>query len=375
MNKKTLNLIELIIAAALSLLLIKSSYLLNSDLDKFAYGETTQAFYAKQNENFVHVEKLNSNSLNNLKRGWEKRGEKEVLFILGNSQTSAINQKKISEVNYVKLLSDKLSDRYDVICHSMPNANLQEMLYSFMFFQEKYPVKKLIIPVFMDDLREDNIRSFFFRQPISDLFNIEHNSSISKTINSEIKTLNSDLNQLSIDNNLDMKALDETVQKKVEEYLDDKLSDVSEYWASRKNMRGRVMIFLYKLRNTVLGINPQTKRKLIKRRFDKNFDALKVILDFSEGNNIEVLLYVPPIRNDVEVPYVIEEYDNFKFELQKLSKKYKNITFLNLESTVNEKYWGTKESTILFGGEELDFMHFQFQGHKILYENLINGLK
>ena len=372
MIKKNRNLIELILAVVISLFLIKSSYLLNSDLDKFAYGEATQAYYANQGEHTIHIEKLNNYSLSDLNEGWKKRGEKDVVFVLGNSQTSAINQRKNLEVNYVKLLSDELSYKYDVLCHSMPNANLQEMLYSFMFFKNIYPIKKIVIPVFMDDLREDNIRNFFFQSPINDSFKIEYETLISKSINKEIETMNLDLEKSSNDINPDMKALDQTVQEKVEKFLDEKLNNASEYWASRQNMRGRVMIFLYKLRNTVLGINPQTKRKLIKKRYDKNLLALENILSFSQDNQIEIVLYIPPIRNDVEIPYLIDEYENFKSDLKKLKEKYSVVTFLNLEDTVEGKFWGTKESTRLFGDDELDFMHFQYNGHEILYNNLIN---
>ena len=141
----------------------------------------------------------------------------------------------------------------------------------------------------MDDLREDNIRNFFFQSPINDSFKIEHETLISKSINKEIETMNLDLEKSSNDINPDMKALDQTVQEKVEKFLDEKLNNASEYWASRQNMRGRVMIFLYQLRNTVLGINPQTKRKLIKKRYDKNLLALKDILSFSQDNQIEIV--------------------------------------------------------------------------------------
>ncbi len=43
---------------------------------------------------------------------------------------------------------------------------------------------------------------------------------------------------------------------------------------------------------------------------------------------------------------------------------------MNLENLVEGKYWGEKDSTGFSSNNELDFMHFQFQGHKILSNKL-----
>jgi hypothetical protein len=345
----------------------------SNDFDQFALGEYTSAFFASKNDYPIHIEKLNSVGLDKVRLGWEKRGNNPVLFVLGNSQTSAINQQKSQEVNYVKLLSDSISKDIDLLSHSMPNANLQEMFYSYHYFINNYPVKYLMLPVFMDDLREDNIRDLFFGHLIKTNYNINDNSLIAERINKQINIYNSELHKIdSTSKNKNMKALDETVQEKVEIYFDNQLNSISRNWSSRNEMRGRFFIFLYQLRNTIFAINPQSKRNLIPKIYDYNISALKSILMHSQKNNIKVLLYIPPIRNDVEIPYNLKEYENFKIIIDQLSKQYSNTHFINLESVVPGNLWGMKDSTNLSGKDELDFMHFSYEGHKILFYKLIN---
>ena len=53
-----------------------------------------------------------------------------------------------------------------------------------------------------------------------------------------------------------------------------------------------------------------------------------------------------------------------------------NVTkcdFYNFESIVNDDLWGVKKNTSLRGNEkEIDFMHFTFLGHKIVFNKLSN---
>ena len=104
-----------------------------------------------------------------------------------------------------------------------------------------------------------------------------------------------------------------------------------------------------------------------------NIKALKEILSSAKNSGTKVLMHVVPLRNDVKIPYDFEEYSDFKKEVKMLSKD-ENVSYFNLENLVPSKFWGTKSSTVSGGGEELDFMHFQAGGHKILANSLINIL-
>ena len=145
-------------------------------------------------------------------------------------------------------------------------------------------------------------------------------------------------------------------------------------WDNRPTLRGKIFNNLYMFRNTLFGINAQSVRKMIPSRVEKNMNALREILDISQKSNISVLLYIPPLRNDVEPPYDVTEYKHIKKQFENVSTQYSCATFTNLEDLVPGKFWGTKEPTNFFNEFEYDFMHFQYEGHKLLYEQLASTL-
>ena len=120
-----------------------------------------------------------------------------------------------------------------------------------------------------------------------------------------------------------------------------------------------------RFRNWIFGVNPSSVRKLIPAHYALNQQSLEAILASANNNNISVLLYVVPIRNDVKIPYDIKEYENFKQDIEKTALKY-GVQFENFENIVPPEYWGEKNSTGLSDEQELDFMHFQAAGHRIL---------
>jgi lysophospholipase L1-like esterase len=84
---------------------------------------------------------------------------------------------------------------------------------------------------------------------------------------------------------------------------------------------------------------------------------------------IKVVLYTAPIRRNVELPYVPEEYEACKNQVKELARKTGAI-YADLESLVPGEFWGKKGSTALNGTLELDFFHFQAAGHSILADAL-----
>ena len=88
-------------------------------------------------------------------------------------------------------------------------------------------------------------------------------------------------------------------------------------------------------------------------------------------DNIPCILYIAPIRQDLEIPYYKNEYEEFKKETLSIANTHK-IKFLNLEKIVPPKYWGYKE--IFENSFEYDFMHFKEEGHKILVDTLVKYL-
>jgi lysophospholipase L1-like esterase len=122
-----------------------------------------------------------------------------------------------------------------------------------------------------------------------------------------------------------------------------------------------------------LGVNPSSKRKVIKGRYQDNMNALRATLELAKENSSHVLVYIAPLRSDVEIPYIKSEYDSFKNEVQMLTKEL-HAQFVNFEDLVPADLWGSKGGTTIGEKTELDFMHFQAGGHTLLANEVVKHL-
>jgi hypothetical protein len=75
----------------------------------------------------------------------------------------------------------------------------------------------------------------------------------------------------------------------------------------------------------------------------------------------------------VEIPYDKNEYAKFKSDIELLAKHYR-VEFSNFENLVPPNYWGSKDSTTLDKKQEIDFMHFQAEGHDLLANEVVKQL-
>ena len=128
------------------------------------------------------------------------------------------------------------------------------------------------------------------------------------------------------------------------------------------------------LRNTVFQVSPQSKRRIIRGRYQSNMKALHAILSVAHDQHIRVIAYIAPIRDDVEMPYAADEYSRFKRDTESAAVRH-GAEFYSLEALVPGEMWGTKQATNALGGLELDFMHFQAKGHQLLADALSDALK
>jgi len=183
-------------------------------------------------------------------------------------------------------------------------------------------------------------------------------------------------NQGQSEKDSDLAGVVNTTQEWSERVLNEFLKKNVSLWELRPEIRGRIFVGMYKLRNWIFGINPGTKRPKILGRYNLNMLALKALLQSARDDHINVLLYVVPIRQDVEIPYIAEEYSQFKNEVSLMAKNA-GAFFVNLEDLVPAHLWGQKESTTIGRSNlELDYMHFQEKGHYLLardlYKNIIH---
>lgn len=308
-----------------------------------------------------------------LYNGWEKQGSKTLTLWLGNSQLHSINQYKGGQQNCIHYLYDSLQHmNKTVLGISYPNANLQEFLFTVLYFTQKCTgVKQIVLPVFFDDMREDKIRD-----------DIGNSTAVEQVLQSKDSGYFSDISSIShlknkksagLEMNKDMQALDATAQEKSELFLDSITRTYWSVWRERPNTRAALFNDLHKFRNYVLGIKANTKRKMIAGVYKENYHALLDILKFCNDKKIKLLVYIPPLRNDTSPPYEIDAYNHFKKEVEK-DALANNAVFVNLENLVAANYWGHKGSTT-GSGTEIDFMHFQEPGHKLLADTVFKLIK
>ena len=61
---------------------------------------------------------------------------------------------------------------------------------------------------------------------------------------------------------------------------------------------------------------------------------------------------------------------NLKKQVKLISNE-QNSNFVNFENIIPNEYWGFKGQS---ENTEIDFMHFKYEGHKILADSLFNHL-
>jgi hypothetical protein len=364
--------IELAVAFILSLFLLKMFFSEKVVFEDLALGEETTRFLAKDSANRpMHIVEMNGEEQALLKT-WSESGKDSVVLVLGNSQTHSINQIKPKDEIYVSSLGKHYESRgYKVFCHSIPNASLQEFLVMFEYWKHQLPVKLLLLPVFMDDLREDGLRDVFFNGLIAKQFRIgDSTAPIAKKLNGELSKFHASTASGETATDEDMKALHETVQENVERKMNDWLDAHFFAWAYRPTVRGELFNGLYNFRNTLFGIDASTKRKMIPARMETNLRALEQILASASSSGVKAIVYIPPIRHDVPLPYDENEYISFK-EAVRSRVGAQHAAFADLDTLVPGQYWGMKNSTNASGKKELDYMHFQYAGHKLLSDALV----
>jgi len=296
--------------------------------------------------------------------------EEDLVLWLGNSQLHSINQMKPADETATVLLQKSINALgKNVLTFSQPNANLQEHYVLLNYLIGKLPISTLVLPVVFDDMRETGIR-----HNIVDAFEEEDVSRrLEKT---EIgKELLLTYKREDMHGN-EMAASGKTSQDSIESFLNSGLESLWPAWGERAALRASFLYgFLYKTRNWLFNINPSSIRKMIPGRYAQNFKALSGILATAEELDMKVLLYIAPIRNDVQIPYDAVEYDIFKNKVNLISNEYDNVFYKNLEGIVPAKFWGTKPSTASGIAEEIDFMHFQAGGHEILSNAILLHLR
>jgi hypothetical protein len=289
-----------------------------------------------------------------------------TILWLGNSQLHYINQ--YQEGNHLSpyWLRSMWNDPacIETLGCSLPNVNLQEFLVLSRYTAGRMPINLLLVELVFDDLREDELRSDFNEMLTPDVAaGIRRSSSTAQSIVGRFLVTRKYVNGEERPD-----ALSGTLQKPVEQWLNARFSAIWKLWANRPQIEGNVYLALYNLRNRVLGIKPTTVRRMIRARYDMNMESLRDMLDDCRQRGLPVLLYIAPIRQDKPIPYDRAEYSCWKEEVGEITRQF-GAYLVNLEQLVPGELWGT------YTGDDIDFMHFQGPGHRLVAEALLPHVK
>jgi len=285
-------------------------------------------------------------------------------MILGNSQLFSVNQ-HVPGDEPVPEVATKAAG-FPVIGISLPNANLQEHLLVFAWALARRRPDVLALGVFYDDLREDGIR------PGLDILDsprcrelLERSASgravigdVEKRI-AERETTRTDLQGTT--------AASQSLQERVESFLEKWLHDRWHLWRNRDDMMAALHVkHLLALRNWVFRIDSRTVRPMMSSRYEKNMAALDAIMGLARDEGVCLLVYVPPLRDDVAPPYDAAAYAAWRAELAAACRR-RGVEFADFGPLVPAEHWGTR-------GGSIDFMHFRAAGHRLLAEAIVDRL-
>jgi hypothetical protein len=323
---------------------------------QFAFGSATTGRSLCQNPD-DHNLCLNS---------FEAAGSPQSILWLGNSQLSAINRIKEGDRAAPVLLHDVLAQRGEfLVSYAQPNANLYEHALAFGVLLRIYKPRLLILPVFLDDIREQGIRediAKFTELPAYKEF--ERESELIPLIRQVLRPAGPQRDMARRDE-------DETLQQRFETAFTQILSEHWPLWKSREMLSGILASILHACRNRLLGIDAQTKRSVNAAVYNEKMIILDALLAEANKHGIDVILYVPPFRTDIPGPYIDTEYSTLKLDMELMAVKH-GVHFANLESIVPGPEWGTVVDPVL-GWSQYDFMHFTGRGH-IRHADALNKL-
>lgn len=255
-----------------------------------------------------------------------------------------------------------------LVAYSQPNANLSEHALAYSALGPVYRPDIVVLPVFLDDIREQGIRDFMMG--FADDPQTRARLQASPVGQYVLPYLTEAADASGRTTDLEQ---DTTTQSRVEESINGWLDRQWPLWAERSEIRGTMGAATHLLRNRALGIHSNTKRPVAAGTYEQRIALLDALLGEMRGDGAQVLLYLPPYRQDISGPYVESDYERLKADLQELAEKH-GATYADYETVVPGPLWATVRDK-LFGFPEPDFMHFTAEGHRLLVDEVERTLQ
>ena len=355
MKKDFESWLPLFVAIVLAIGILHFGRLKMIDLGTAALGEQTAEVLGEEDGLRFTCSDATDSEL--CESAYERAGRPPAIVWLGNSQNFAINRYQHGDKLAVMIVHQWLKERKNwLVSYTQPNANLYEQAIVFEAIARRFRPRLLILPVFMDDLREQGVR-----QSVAALIK-DPNTADALRRSPEWPEL---VRILAPEDVRQTKAVSEpTIQERIEERFNALLNEYLPIWRARGDLRGNFQIAIHILRNQILGIHSYTKRPVDPVVYAEKLRMLAKMLQSAKQQNIRVLLYIPPYRQDISGPYDDTKYAMFKRDVENLAVTY-GASYVDLTDIVPGPEWATVVDHI-FGFAEPDFMHFTAEGHRRL---------
>ncbi|MBX9788280.1 MAG: hypothetical protein K2Y37_05150 [Pirellulales bacterium] len=332
-----------------------------TNYEDFALGENTLAVYADYQGDLIHGQ--DHTNVDKVLAGWKRRGERPVGLMLGNSQIHGINQYAPGQENVPPLLFKRCLPRgMDVLTFTQPSASLQEHYILFEYLRQRFPLRFLVLPTVFINQRNIDIRA----SVAASLSDKETRAALEESaVGRHLVALHGAEVESEAEADANLAGVRETTAERSERALNTWLDKRWSLWRARPQERGYVVTELSRVRNTLLGISGESKRGIVPAAYEANLEALAAILTSAHKHGIAVLVYITPIRRDIEPPYFADEYDKFCQDVEHVAAEH-HAYFANYGGLVPDKFYGTHDSMVFGQRVQPDFFHFQAEAHTIL---------
>ena len=313
-------------------------------LDHAAFGRETAVYSGGKRDRNDRAQCEDASDSQRCVDSWIRAGKPPVILWFGNSQLMGINRSRPGDVNAPGQLRALVATRgYRLVTYAQPNANLSEEEITFGAIAPIYKPKLFILPVCYDDIRELQIRDGI---------------AAFRTGNAAGDAEADDAPKAAEPGKV---ATNQTVQARFEDAVTKELSANWKLWKARPGLRGTAGFAIHALRNQLLGIHSTSKRPVDPGLYRSRMQLVEKIVASARAQGMDVLLYVPPYRQDIDGPYVRADYERFKQDMQAVAAR-QGARYADLTPLVPGPEWATVTDD-LFGFQEPDFMHFTVVGH------------
>ncbi len=328
------------------------------DLD---LGINTAVSYATHDGQPIHAKDYDD--IDPVLAAWKERGSPPVGIFLGNSQIHGINQFEPGQVNVAAMLFDRIAPRgTEILTFTQASANLQEHFLLFEYLLPRLKPKFLVLPIVFMNMRDMNVRNGIAKcmQDPETQRELEQ-TAIGRRLLEQFGA--------AIVEPTPGEPPVENWQQFTERHLNEWLDQHWSLWRLRPEARGQIASTLIRARNTILGISGQSKRHLIPGSYAANLEALDAMLAAAKAHDVRVLVYIAPIRQDIEPPYFSEEYDDCRRDVEAAAEKY-GAVYADLGDSVPAEFYGYHNARVFFKAAQPDFFHFQEGAHRKLADAL-----